>query len=121
MINEPSLTSKQALSPDTVVRTGKRQKPNEADFPWSIWENLSSGPELCDNLQRTLELLRKFARDLKFTKSSILTVMNAPQFPNSKWTNIIHWSDGQSRPHHFQKLCGLQWQLRNWSCWRDPI
>ena len=88
-IDEPSLASKRALSPDAAIGTGKRQKPSEVDFSWSIRENLSSGSELCNNLQRTLELLRKFARDLKFTKSSILTAANAPQFPNSEWSNII--------------------------------
>jgi hypothetical protein len=30
-----------------------------------------------------------YARDLKFTKSSILTAANAPQFPNSEWSNVI--------------------------------
>jgi hypothetical protein len=30
-----------------------------------------------------------YVRDLKFTKSSILTAANAPQFPNSEWSNII--------------------------------
>jgi hypothetical protein len=44
---------------------------------------------LCDDLQRTLELLRTYAKDLKLTKSSILTAANAPQFPNSEWSNII--------------------------------
>ncbi|KIM72975.1 hypothetical protein PILCRDRAFT_15638 [Piloderma croceum F 1598] len=88
-IDEPSLSLKWVLSPDAVAGTGKRQKPDEADFPWSIQENLSGGPGLCDDLQRTLDLLRKYARDLKFTKSSILTAENAPQFPNSEWSNII--------------------------------
>jgi hypothetical protein len=49
-IDEPSLTSKRALSPDAAAGTGKRQKPDEADFPWSIREDLSGGPGLCDDL-----------------------------------------------------------------------
>jgi hypothetical protein len=36
MLDEPSHTSKRALSPDAAVGTGKRQKSSEADFPWSI-------------------------------------------------------------------------------------
>ena len=51
-------------------------------------ENLS-GPGLSDELQRTLELLQTYARDLKFTKSSIITAASAPQFPKSELSNII--------------------------------
>jgi len=36
-----------------------------------------------------LDLLRIYAKDLKFTKSSILTSANVPQFSNSEWSNII--------------------------------
>ena len=66
----------------------KRQKFDETEFPWTIHENLS-GAGLCDDLQRMLDLLRIYAKDLKFTKTSILTAASAPQFPNSKWANII--------------------------------
>ena len=46
-----------------------------------------SGP-LCEDLKKTLDL-KVYAKDLKFTKSSILTSANVPQFPNSEWSNII--------------------------------
>ena len=36
-----------------------------------------------------LDLLRIYAKDLKFTKTSILTAASALQFPNSEWANII--------------------------------
>jgi hypothetical protein len=87
-LDGPPTASKRALSPEPIPGTGKRQKPDELDFPWSIREDLS-GPGLSDYLQRTLRLLRTYARDLKFTKSSILTSANAPQFPSSEWSNII--------------------------------
>jgi len=77
-----------AGSPEPVVAIGKCQKINEAEFPWSIREGLS-GPGLCEDLQKTLDLLRVYAKDVKLTKSSLLTAANAPQFPNSEWTNII--------------------------------
>jgi len=86
--DEPSLGSKRPGSPEPVTGATKRQKPDETDFPWSIRESLS-GAGLCDDLQRTLDLLRVYAKDLKFTKSSILTAAHAPQFPNSEWSNII--------------------------------
>ena len=36
-----------------------------------------------------LDLLRIYAKDLKFTKTSNLMATSVPQFPNSKWANII--------------------------------
>ena len=44
---------------------------------------------LLDELQKTLNLLQTYVKDLKFAKSSILTSPFAPQFPNSKLSNII--------------------------------
>ena len=44
---------------------------------------------LSDELQKILNLLQTYVKDLKFAKSSILTSKFAPQFPNSKWSNII--------------------------------
>ena len=44
---------------------------------------------LSDELQKILNLLQTYVKDLKFAKSSILTSPFAPQFPNSEWSNII--------------------------------
>ena len=44
---------------------------------------------LSDELQKILNLLQTYVKDLKFAKSSILTSLFAPQFPNSEWSNII--------------------------------
>ena len=85
--DEPDTGSKRAGSPDPSSSVGKRQKIDETEFPWSVRESLS-GP-LCEDLKKTLDLLRVYAKDLKFTKSSILTSANVPQFPNSEWSNII--------------------------------
>jgi hypothetical protein len=49
----------------------------------------SQGCKLGESLTRTLELLRLYARDLKLTKSSILTSAGSPQFPHSEWQNVI--------------------------------
>src|ERR1700720_2858127 len=68
--------------------SGKRQKIDESDLLWIVRENFSS-IGLSDELQKTLELLRVYAKDLKFTKSSVLTSPLAPQFPSSEWSNII--------------------------------
>jgi hypothetical protein len=80
--------TKRASSPEDSLGTSKKQKADEGDFPWVARESIS-GIGLSDDLQRTLELLRVYAKDLKFTKSSILTSSHAPQFPNSEWSNII--------------------------------
>jgi hypothetical protein len=81
-------TSKRALSPDPDSGAGKRQKLDENELPWVIREKVS-GTKLGESLTRTLELLRLYARDLKLTKSSILTSAGAPQFPHSEWQNVI--------------------------------
>jgi hypothetical protein len=81
-------TSKRVLSPDPDGGTGKRQKLDENELPWVIREKIS-GCKLGESLTRTLELLRLYARDLKLTKSSILTSAGAPQFPHSEWQNVI--------------------------------
>jgi hypothetical protein len=86
-LDQPTIGSKRVSSPGPVA-PNKRHRPDESEYPWSIREGLS-GPGLCDDLQRTLELLRLYAKDLKFAKSSILTAADAPQFPNSEWSNII--------------------------------
>ena len=80
--------SKWGGSPEPVVSTSKWQRINDTEFPWSIRENLSR-PELCEELQKTLNLFRIYTKDIKLTKSSLLTTANAPQFPNSEWLNII--------------------------------
>jgi hypothetical protein len=86
--DEPGTGDKRGTTPECEVRTSKRAKVDEGEFPWIIRESLS-GMELSDDLRKTLDLLRMYAKDLKFTKSSILTSPHAPQFPNSEWTNII--------------------------------
>jgi hypothetical protein len=57
-------------------------------LPWVIREHLSDY-QLGDSLRSTLKLLRIFARDLKFTKSSVINSPCAPPFPHSEWSNII--------------------------------
>jgi hypothetical protein len=87
-LDENNLGSKRAGSFEPDTSTGKRQRSDDSDFPWTIREGLS-GPGICEDLQKTLDLLRIYARDVKRTKSSLLTSANAPQFPNSEWSNII--------------------------------
>jgi hypothetical protein len=87
-LDEPQGAHKRVLSPEPVIGASKRHRLDESEFPWAVRESLSE-PGLCDELRRTLELLRIYSKDLKFTKSSILTSANAPQFPNSEWSNVI--------------------------------
>ena len=44
---------------------------------------------LSDELQKTFNFLPTYMKDFRFPKSSILTSLFAPQFPNSEWSNII--------------------------------
>jgi hypothetical protein len=78
-----SVGSKCPGSPDGISEATKRQKSDETEFPWL------SGPGLCDDLQRTLDLLKVSAKDLKLMKMSILTSASAPQFLNSEWSTTI--------------------------------
>ncbi|KIM77760.1 hypothetical protein PILCRDRAFT_37747, partial [Piloderma croceum F 1598] len=66
----------------------KKPKQDDTDFPWAIREHISDY-HLGDSLESTLKLLRIFARDLKFAKSSLINSVCAPPFPHSEWSNII--------------------------------
>ena len=86
---EGNLTrGKRGASPRTPDGTGKRQKQDDTEFPWVVRELLSD-VELDGSLGKTLKLLKVFARDLKFAKSSVINSSRAPPFPHSEWTNII--------------------------------
>jgi hypothetical protein len=86
--DELSTGAKRPGSPDGA-EPSKRQKNDDKDFPWVVREDLGLNHVLSNDLQKTLELLRTYAKDLKFTKSSILTSPFAPQFPSSEWSNVI--------------------------------
>ena len=86
--DEPGTGDKRDGSPGTGHRAGKKPKIDDGEFPWVIRENLT-GAGLSNDLHKTLEYLRTYAKDLKYTKSSILTSPHAPQFPNSEWANVI--------------------------------
>ena len=86
--DESGIGSKRGGSPGGA-EPSKRQKNDDKDFPWVVREDLGLNLVLSDDLQKTLELLRAYAKDLKFTKLSILTAPFAPQFPSSEWTNVI--------------------------------
>jgi len=83
-----ALGSKRAASLGTSNATGKKPKQDDTDFPWTVREQISDC-HLGDSLESTLKLLRAFARDLKFTKSSVINSVHAPPFPHSEWSNII--------------------------------
>jgi hypothetical protein len=83
--------SKQAASPGGNEGPSKKAKSDDTDFPWIVRGDLS-GCKLSESLETTLTLLRAFARDLKFAKSSIINSGRAPSFPSSEWTNIVSGS-----------------------------
>jgi hypothetical protein len=87
-VDESRIGAKRAGSPDRT-EPSERQKNDDKDFPWVVQEDLGVNLILSDDLQNTLELLRTYARDLKFTKLSILTSPFAPQFLSSEWSNVI--------------------------------
>jgi hypothetical protein len=80
--------SKRAASPGQQTTTGKKQKQDDSNFPWVVRERLSDS-KLCESLESTLALLRVFAKDPKFAKSSVVNSAHAPPFPHSEWTNIL--------------------------------
>jgi hypothetical protein len=51
--------------------------------------NTPSPSTLSPSLQRSLSLLENFARDIKFTLSTIVNSPSCPQFPLSEWTNLV--------------------------------
>ena len=55
---------------------------------WVIWESIT-GHELLDELQKTLNLLWTYAKDLKLMKSSIITSPFTLQFLSSELSNVI--------------------------------
>ena len=86
--DEPGTGDKRDGSPGTGYCAGKKPKIDDGEFPWVIHKNHTRAG-LSNDLHKTLENLRTYAKDLKYMKSSILTSPHAPQFPNSKWANII--------------------------------
>ena len=86
--HQPTLGIKRGKSPGAPDESSKKQKQDDSDFLWTIREQLS-GDGLGDNLEATLRLLKAFARDSKFTKSSLINSSRAPPFPHSEWSNII--------------------------------
>ncbi|KIJ38868.1 hypothetical protein M422DRAFT_781282 [Sphaerobolus stellatus SS14] len=58
-------------------------------LPWEIAGALFP-KRLSEELQKTNEMLRLFAKDYKRTKTSLLTNTNRPEFPETEWANILH-------------------------------
>ena len=85
---DPPTGGKRGATPGASDGTGKRQKQDDTEFPWVIREHLSD-VQLEGSLGSTLKLLKIFARDLKFAKSSVINSSHAPPFPHSEWTNVI--------------------------------
>ena len=80
--------AKRPASPGTQNETNKKSKQDDTEFPWTIRERLTDF-QLGDSLGSTLKLLRIFAKDIKFAKSSVINSPGAPPFPHSEWSNII--------------------------------
>ena len=85
---DPPAGGKRGASPGASDGTGKRQKQDDTEFPWVIREHLSD-VQLEGSLRSTLKLLKIFAQDLKFAKSSVINSSHAPPVPHLEWTNII--------------------------------
>jgi hypothetical protein len=65
-----------------------KRKVDVSVFPWtSSGIRLSGANEL--SLRTTRAALENFARDLKFSKSSVVNSIGCPQFPDSEWTNLL--------------------------------
>jgi hypothetical protein len=86
--DESRAGSKRASTPGENEGVSKKSRSDDSDFPWVV-RGLLTGGKLSESLEATLTLLRAFARDPKFTKSSILNSGHAPPFPSSEWSNII--------------------------------
>ena len=95
--------------PQAHLLSQKWQIIDESEFPWSVREGLSR-PGLHEDLEKTLDPLMLYARDVKLTKTSLLTAANAnaSQFSNSEWFNIIIRAMVDLDHVIF---CSIQWQL----------
>jgi len=65
-----------------------KKKVNVSRFPW-IGTELSLRSVDESSLRATKAALENFARDLKFSKSSVINSLACPQFPESEWTNLL--------------------------------
>lgn len=88
----------QALTPEPSKRAHSvssdeeehpsKKKVDISRFPWIRAE--SSLPSVDESsLRATRMALENFARDLKFSKSSVVNSLTCPQFPDSEWTNLL--------------------------------
>jgi hypothetical protein len=94
----PALGRVQALTPEPTKRahsvgSDEEEHPSKkrvdvSQFPWIGTEpSLPSADEF--SLRATRAALENFARDLKFSKSSVVNSLTCPQFPESEWTNLL--------------------------------
>ncbi|KIJ52303.1 hypothetical protein M422DRAFT_776013 [Sphaerobolus stellatus SS14] len=73
---------------DEASENGTVSDLDTSQLPWEI-QDAFFPKQLSEELQKTNNILRLFARDYKKTKISLLTNPRRPEFPESEWDNII--------------------------------
>ncbi|KIJ22666.1 hypothetical protein M422DRAFT_196906 [Sphaerobolus stellatus SS14] len=73
---------------DEASEGGLTSDLDTSKLPWEIQDTFLP-KRLPEELQKTNDTLRLFARDYKKTKVSLLTNPGRPEFPESEWDNII--------------------------------
>jgi len=79
--------SRSVQSEDESDHPSKR-KVDLSKLPWVEADSQGSST-VSESLRLTQSALQNFARDLKYTKSSVINSFKCPQFPDSEWTNLL--------------------------------
>ncbi|PIL33308.1 hypothetical protein GSI_04758 [Ganoderma sinense ZZ0214-1] len=77
-----------SCEPSSDGHRDKRQRPDSTKFPWAASEQ-SAASNLRPELLETLDHLKRFSTDIKYTKSHLINSAGAPEFPEAEWTNIL--------------------------------
>lgn len=77
-----------ASSEDSEEPRPKRSRANPADYAWATTDFLLEA-RLHPLVQRTIELIRIYGKDISQARHNLSASASVPEFPESEWTNIL--------------------------------
>jgi hypothetical protein len=83
----PTPKTTQSASPGTGT-SSKKNSPDESLFAWFA-NNEVDTTVLTPNQELTCKLVQNHALDIKTTKCMVLGSKCVPEFPDSKWNNVL--------------------------------